>query len=100
MTASRCVCPGSFDPVTNGHVDVVRRAGALFDEVVVAGLGNPAKSGLFPLGERVDLLRAAVDGIDGVRVESVSGGLLVDYCRSVGAAAIVKGLRSGNDFAY
>jgi pantetheine-phosphate adenylyltransferase len=95
------VCPGSFDPVTNGHVDVVRRAAVLFDEVVVAVLGNPAKSGLFPLDERVELLRAAVDGIDGVRVESVGGGgLLVDYCRSVGAAAIVKGLRSGNDFAY
>ncbi len=63
-------------------------------------LGNPAKSGLFPLDERVELLRAAVDGIDGMRVESVAGGLLVDYCRSVGASAIVKGLRSGNDFAY
>ena len=94
------VCPGSFDPVTNGHVDVVRRAAALFDEVVVAVLGNPAKSGLFPLDERLELLRAAVDGIDGVRVESVGGGLLVDYCRSIGAAAIVKGLRSGNDLAY
>ena len=94
------VCPGSFDPVTNGHVDVVRRAASLFDEVVVAVLGNPGKSGLFPLEERVELLRAAVDGMDGVRVEPVSGGLLVDYCRSVGAAAIVKGVRSGNDFAY
>ena len=94
------VCPGSFDPVTNGHVDVVRRAASLFDEVVVAVMGNPAKSGLFPLEERVELLRVAVDGIDGVRVEPVSGGLLVDYCRSVGASAIVKGLRSGNDFAY
>ncbi len=94
------VCPGSFDPVTNGHVDVVRRAASLFDEVVVAVMGNPAKSGLFPLDERVELLRAAVEGIDGVRVESVSGGLLVDYCRSVGASAIVKGLRSGEDFSY
>jgi pantetheine-phosphate adenylyltransferase len=94
------VCPGSFDPVTNGHVDVVRRAAALFDEVVVAVMGNPAKSGLFPLDERVELLRAAVSGIDGVRVEPVSGGLLVDYCRSVEASAIVKGLRTGNDFAY
>ena len=94
------VCPGSYDPVTNGHVDVVRRAASLFDEVVVAVLGNPAKRGLFPLDERIDLLRAAVDGIEGVRVESVHGGLLVDYCRSVGASAIVKGVRSGNDFAY
>src|ERR687890_501701 len=94
------VCPGSFDPVTNGHVDVVRRAASLFDEVVVAVVGNPAKRGLFPLDERIELLRAAVEGIEGVRVESVSGGLLVDYCRSVGASAIVKGLRSGNDFGY
>ena len=94
------VCPGSFDPVTSGHVDVIRRGASLFDEVVVAVMGNPAKSGLFPLDERVELLRAAVDGIDGVRVESVSGGLLVEYCRSVGASAIVKGLRSGNDFSY
>jgi pantetheine-phosphate adenylyltransferase len=94
------VCPGSFDPVTSGHVDVVRRAAALFDEVVVAVLGNPAKRGLFPLDERVELIRGAVDGIDGVRVESVDGGLLVDYCRSVGASAIVKGVRSGNDVAY
>ncbi len=94
------VCPGSFDPVTNGHVDVVRRAAALFDEVVVAVLGNPAKKGLFPLEERVQLIRAALDGVQGVRVEGVPGGLLVDYCRSVGAAAIVKGLRSGNDFGY
>ena len=94
------VCPGSFDPVTNGHVDVVRRAATLFDEVVVAVLANPAKTGLFPIDERVDLLRASLDGLDGVRVEAVSGGLLVDYCRSVGAAAIVKGVRSGNDYAY
>ena len=94
------VCPGSFDPVTNGHVDVVRRAAGLFDEVVVAVLGNPAKSGLFPLDERVELIRAALDGLDGVRVEGVDGGLLVDYCRAVGASAIVKGLRSAGDFAY
>jgi pantetheine-phosphate adenylyltransferase len=94
------VCPGSFDPVTNGHVDVVRRAASLFDEVVVAVMGNPAKSGLFPLDERVALIHAAVDPIDGIRVDAVEGGLLVDYCRSVGASAIVKGVRSGADFGY
>ena len=94
------VCPGSFDPVTNGHVDVVRRAATLFDEVVVAVLANPAKTGLFPIEERVELIRAALDGERGVRVETVPGGLLVDYCRSVGAVAIVKGVRSGNDYAY
>ena len=94
------VCPGSFDPVTNGHVDVVRRAVGLFDEVVVAVVGNPAKRGLFEVPERVELIEAALEGLAGVHVDAVGGGLLVDYCRSVGASAIVKGLRSGNDFAY
>jgi pantetheine-phosphate adenylyltransferase len=101
----RCVCPGSFDPVTNGHVDVVRRAAALFDEVVVAVLTNPAKASAFTAPERVDLIVASLAGADGappagVRVEAVEGGLLVDYCRRVGAVAVVKGLRSGTDFAY
>ncbi len=95
-----CVCPGSYDPVTNGHVDVVRRARALFDEVVVAVLSNPAKAGAFTLEERLDMLRASLRDLDGVRVEAVEGGLLVDYCRRVGAVAVVKGLRSGTDFAY
>jgi pantetheine-phosphate adenylyltransferase len=101
----RCVCPGSFDPVTNGHMDVVRRAATLFDEVVVAVLTNPAKAGLFTAAERVDLIVGSLVGpdgapTDGVRVEAVDGGLLVDYCRRVGAVAVVKGLRSGTDFAY
>ena len=94
------VCPGSFDPVTNGHVDVVRRAAGLFDEVVVAVLGNPAKRGLFDVPERVELIEASLSGLARVRVDAVAGGLLVDYCRSIGASAVVKGLRSGTDFAY
>jgi pantetheine-phosphate adenylyltransferase len=94
------VCPGSFDPVTNGHVDVIRRAAGLFDEVVVAVLGNPAKRGLFDVPERVELIEASLAGLPGVRVDAVGGGLLVDYCRSIGASAVVKGLRSGTDFAY
>jgi len=97
----RCVCPGSFDPVTNGHVDVIRRAAALFEEVVVAVLVNPAKRGAFTLQERLELLRGALEGIPRVRVEVVGGGvLLVDFCRSVDAVAVVKGLRGGTDFAY
>lgn len=96
----RCVCPGSFDPVTNGHVDVVRRASTLFDEVIVAVLTNPAKRGLFTLEERLEMLHESLAGLHGVRVEAVGGGLLVDYCRAVGAVAVVKGLRSGTDFAY
>jgi pantetheine-phosphate adenylyltransferase len=95
------VCPGSYDPVTNGHVDIVRRATVLFDEVVVAVLANPAKRGLFPVEERVNLLETSFEGLDRVRIDAVAAGvLLVDYCRSVGASAVVKGLRSGNDFAY
>jgi pantetheine-phosphate adenylyltransferase len=94
------VCPGSYDPVTNGHLDVIRRATALFDEVVVVVLANPAKAGLFSLEERVDLLRASLPDLPGVRVDGVRGGLLVDYARSVGASAVVKGVRSGTDFAY
>jgi pantetheine-phosphate adenylyltransferase len=95
----RCVCPGSFDPVTEGHLDVIRRARSLFDEVVVAVLTNPAKAATFTLDERLEMLRESLAD-PGVRVESVNDQLLVDYCRSVGAVAVVKGLRSGTDFAY
>lgn len=87
--------------MTTGHVDVVRRALGLFDEVVVAVLANPGKSGTFTLDERVELLRDSLTGLERVRVDAVPPGpLLVDYCRSIGAAAVVKGLRSGTDFAY
>ena len=94
------MCPGSYDPVTHGHLGVVRRAAALFDEVVVAVMANPAKAGMFPVHERVTMIEEALQGVDRVRVEAVQGGLLVDYCRSVGAVAVVKGLRGGTDFAY
>lgn len=94
------VCPGSFDPVTNGHLDVVRRAAALFDEVVVAVVHNPAKRGAFGVEERVRMLESAVEGIDGVRVDTVGAGLLVEWCRSIGASALVKGLRGGTDYDY
>lgn len=98
----RCVCPGSFDPVTNGHLDVVARATTLFDEVVVAVLHNPAKRGTFEVARRVALVQEALPAelTDRVRVEAFGGQLLVDVCREVGAGAIVKGLRGGTDFAY
>jgi pantetheine-phosphate adenylyltransferase len=99
-TVHRCVCPGSFDPVTLGHVDVVRRAARLFDEVVVAVLTNPAKKPVFSLDERLEMLAESLKGEERVRVEAVAGGLLVDFCREVDAVAVVKGLRSGTDFAY
>jgi len=95
-----CVCPGSYDPVTSGHVDVVRRATTLFDEVVVAVLTNPAKQPTFALDERLEMLADSLADVPRTRVEAVSGGLLVDFCRKVGAVAVVKGLRSGTDFAY
>jgi pantetheine-phosphate adenylyltransferase len=93
------LCPGTFDPVTNGHVDIVRRAAALFDRVVVAVVDNPAKEPLFSVAERVDMLREAVAGLDNVEVDSFSG-LLVDHARSRGVGTIVKGLRAVTDFDY
>ena len=94
------MCPGSYDPVTNGHVDVVRRAAALFDEVVVVVLHNPAKEGTFTIDERMSLLAASLAGVDNIRIEAVADRLLVDVCTELDAHAIVKGLRGGTDFAY
>jgi len=98
--ARRAVCPGSYDPVTNGHVDVVTRAATLFDEVVVAVLYTPAKQGAFPVEERVSLLEESLAAVGNLRVEAFADRLLVDVCHDVGATAIVKGLRGGTDFAY
>lgn len=95
----RAVYPGSFDPVTNGHLDLVERAAVLFDEVVVAVLRNPEKGGVFPLEERLDLLRASTAGMPRVRVDAFDG-LLVDYLARVGASVIVRGLRAISDFEY
>jgi pantetheine-phosphate adenylyltransferase len=89
----RAVCPGSFDPVTNGHVDVITRAAALYDELVVAVLVNPGKAGLFSVEERMALLRDAVADVPNVTVDSFQG-LLVDYCRAKDIPVIVKGLRA------
>jgi len=90
------VCPGSFDPVTNGHLDVVARAATLFDEVTVAVLVNPAKSGLFTIDERLDMLRDCVSNLHRVRVASFDG-LLVDFCAERGISAIVRGMRGLGD---
>lgn len=94
---STAVCPGSFDPVTLGHLDVVERAARLFDTVVVGVATNSTKRSLLGAAERVELARAAVAGLPGVRVEAVPG-LLVDFCRDVGATALVKGVRNGGDW--
>ena len=93
------MCPGSFDPVTNGHVDVINRAAGLYDELVVAVLVNPGKAGLFPVEERMELLREAVADLPNVVVDSFQG-LLVDYCRAHDLPVIVKGLRAVSDFEY
>ena len=85
--------------MTNGHLDIVRRAASLFDRVVMAVIENPAKAPLFELEERVTMLRDSVGDLDGVEVDSFSG-LLVDYARAKGAAVIVKGLRAVSDFDY
>lgn len=102
MSSRRCVCPGSFDPVTNGHLDVVARAATLFEEVVVAVLHNPAKEGTFPVEQRLRLIQDALpEAVRGrVQVRAFAGRLLVDVCRELQAGAIVKGLRGGTDFAF
>jgi pantetheine-phosphate adenylyltransferase len=95
----RVVCPGSFDPVTNGHVDIISRAAGLYDEVVVAVLINPTKHGLFTVDERVEMLREVTSGYANVRVERFHG-LLVDFCAENGITAVIKGLRAVSDFEY
>lgn len=96
---SGAVCPGSFDPVTLGHVDIIERAAAQFDVVIVAVLVNPNKKGMFAVEERIAMIEESTGHLDNVRVESGSG-LVVDFARSHGLTAIVKGLRTGTDFEY
>jgi pantetheine-phosphate adenylyltransferase len=98
---SIAVCPGSYDPITNGHLDVIRRAAGLYDEVVVAVVNRSVrKSGaLFGIEERVGFVQRALADLPNVRVEPFST-LVVDFARSVGARAIVKGLRAISDFEY
>ena len=92
-----CVYPGSFDPVTVGHMDIIRRSAALFDRVIVAVLHNPAKRGCFALEDRLAMIRDACAAIPQVQVDSFDG-LLVDYCRKCGAQVVVRGLRAVSDF--
>jgi pantetheine-phosphate adenylyltransferase len=93
------VYPGTFDPITNGHLDIIARGAKLFDRVIVAILKNPEKEPLFTLAERVDILRSAVGGWPNVSVESFDG-LLVQFARERGAQVIVRGLRALSDFEY
>jgi pantetheine-phosphate adenylyltransferase len=95
----RAVCPGSFDPITNGHLDVIIRASRFFDEVIVAVGINVSKNRLFEPDERVEMIREAVSSIGNVKVETFQG-LIVDFCKAHGVQAIVKGLRAVSDFDY
>ncbi len=95
----RAICPGSFDPVTVGHLDVIRRAAALFDEVIVLVAVNSAKKTMFTAEQRVEQLRLAARDIPGVRVECF-GGLLAAYARENGVCALVKGVRNAQDLDY
>ncbi|MEY4970460.1 MAG: hypothetical protein RLZZ277_691 [Actinomycetota bacterium] len=95
----RAVCPGSFDPITYGHLDIIERASKQFDEVVVAVFVNRKKDGLFSVEERLDLISANVAQFNNVKVDSGSG-LLVDYCKAKDVDVIVKGLRAVTDFDY
>ncbi len=98
---SIAVCPGTYDPVTNGHLDVIRRAANLYDEVVVAVVNRSVRksSALFGIEDRVGFIERAIADLDGVRAEPFST-LVVDFARSIGARAIVKGLRAISDFEY
>ena len=96
---TKVVCPGSFDPVTNGHLDIIGRASRLFDEVGVGVLVNESKPGLFTLDERLEMLGAATSDLSNVTLDSFHG-LLVDFCTANDIAAVVKGLRAVSDFDY
>ncbi len=91
------IYPGSFDPITSGHLNIIRRAARIFDRVIVCVMVNSAKSPMFSRQERVELISLAIDGLPNVEVDS-SDGLLADYARSKGSCVIVKGLRAGTDF--
>jgi pantetheine-phosphate adenylyltransferase len=96
---ARALCPGSFDPPTNGHINVIERAARLFDHVVVGILANPGKEPLFSVEEREEMLAEAIAHIDNVEIETFSG-LLVDFATERDLSVIVKGLRAVSDFEY
>ena len=93
------ICPGSFDPITNGHLDIIKRASTLFDKVIVLVVINPVKTAAFTPQERAEMISVTTEGMPNVEVDTYNG-LLVDYLRQVGATAIVKGLRAVSDFEY
>ncbi len=99
MPRKIAVYPGSFDPITYGHLDIINRALKIFDKVIVAVACNSSKNSLFPINERIDLIREALTGNDRVKVDTFNG-LLVDYVLSQHATVIIRGLRAVSDFEY
>ncbi len=99
MHKSIAVCPGSFDPITVGHVDIIKRAAKMFDRVIVVVMVNPKKTYSFSPEERVELVRAATSDLTNIEVD-YSDGLLAEYAREKGATVIIKGLRAMSDFEY
>jgi pantetheine-phosphate adenylyltransferase len=95
----KVIYPGTFDPVTNGHIDIIKRAAELFDRVVVTVAKNPGKTCLFTVEERVEMLKESLKGFDKVEVDSFNG-LVVEHARQLGAVGIVRGLRAVSDFEY
>ena len=95
-----CICPGSFDPITVGHLDIIRRAAKLFDKVIVCVMSNSAKHAAFTVDERIDFIRRSITGIDNNEVDGVENKLLAEYAKEKQAIAIVKGLRAVSDYEY
>ena len=99
MKRKIAIVPGSFDPITYGHIDIIKRSSELFDEIIVAILVNPYKKYLFSLDERVEMIEETIKDIPNIRVDAFSG-LLVNYAKKVGSSVIVRGLRAVSDFEY
>ena len=99
MKRKIAIVPGSFDPITYGHIDIIKRSSELFDEIIVAILVNPDKKYLFSLDERVEMIEETIKDIPNIRVDAFSG-LLVNYAKKVGSSVIVSGLRAVSDFEY
>ena len=96
---SLAIYPGSFDPITKGHIDVLKKAVKIFDKVIIAVSINPAKTGMFTLEERVEMIKQSIEGLERVEVDSFTG-LTAEYARAKGAKAIIRGLRAVSDFEY
>lgn len=96
---AKVIYPGTFDPVTNGHIDIINRAVELFDQVIITVAKNPGKTALFSVDERVEMLNESLKGLNKVKVDSFDG-LVVDHAKQVGAVGIIRGLRAISDFEF